>query len=311
MQRAAFERPSRRRVLVHGLPYFGKMFAELMTGDGWDFRYYADEGIGNYAALAWHLGACDIAYQIGGRVTTGKFLWAAKRLKKKRIVMHWAGSDTLDERGFVALGRTDPWIREKISHWAESEWMVREVEDLGLACEQVPLPSAAIPQFPAPLPQIFSVLVHVPAVQVGLLYGLDRILHVARSLPEVRFELVGLKSGTITGAPENLRIHGRVSELRGFYQRASVVWRPVRHDGLSFMVREALGHGRHVLYSYAFPGCILVRDTEDARAEIERLRQLHQRGELGINEPGLQFVTEKYDKSLIKREILDRLNNLL
>ena len=103
---------------------------------------------------------------------------------------------------------------------------------------------------------------------------------------------------------------GRV-DLRAFYQRASVIWRPVRHDGLSFMVREALGHGRHVLYSYSFPGCIQVRDTEAARAEIERLHQLHRRGELGINEPGLQFVSEKYDKTLIRREILRRLSNLL
>src|SRR6266403_1239163 len=48
-----------------------------------------------------------------------------------------------------------------------------------------------------------------------------------------------------------------------FYKRASVVWRPVRHDGLSFMVLEALGHGRHVLWTYEFPGCVKVDGVSD------------------------------------------------
>lgn len=311
MRPEASQTPAPFRVLVHGLPYFGRMFAEMMSGDEWDFRFYPDEGIGNYAALAWHLGACNIVYQIGGRVTVGKFLWAARQLKKSRIVMHWAGSDTLDERGLVALGKTDIWVKEQVSHWAESDWMVKEVEELGLSCEQVPLPSAVIPEQPASLPQVFSVLVHVPSVQLGLLYGLDRILRVADSLPEIRFEMVGLKSGSIPNAPANLAVHGRVADLSTFYKRACVVWRPVRHDGLSFMVREALGYGRHVLYTYAFPGCVQVQDAEDAGAELLRLFGLHQRGQLRVNEAGMRVVAERYEKKRVRQAILCRLANLL
>jgi len=299
-----------RRVLVHGLPYFGSMFAQLMTGDGWNFRFYPDQGLANCAALAWELSACHIAYQIGGRVTAGRFLWAAKQLHKRRIVMHWAGSDTLDERGFVALGKSDPWVTRKICHWAESDWMVREVQDLGLDCERVPLPSVAIPDQPSPLPEKFSVLVHVPSVQLALLYGLDRILEVARSLPHINFELVGLKFGTIWDAPENLRVYGRIADLSEFYRRATVLWRPVRHDGLSFMVREALGHGRHVLYTYPLPGCVQVYGTEDARSELLRLYELHQSRRLKINETGQRLVAENYAKTHVKQDILSRLERL-
>ena len=300
-----------RRVLVHGLPYFGQMFADLMSVDDWQFRFYPDHGLANLTALAWELRNCHIVYQIGGRVTAGKFLRAAKYLNKRKVVMHWAGSDVLDERGFVALGKTDPWVTRTVCHWAESHWMVNEVQELGLTCECVPLPSSAIPDQPFPLSSTFSVLVHVPSVDLGYLYGLDRILEVAGNLPEIRFDLVGLKQGRISNAPANVRIHGRIPDLSPFYRAASVVWRPVRHDGLSFMVREALGHGRHVLYSYPFPGCVRVNGTADAQRELLRFCELHQRGLLTINEAGRNVATANYAKSALKPQILRRLEALM
>jgi hypothetical protein len=300
-----------RKVLVHGLPYFGNEFAQVMNGDGWEFSYYPDRGIANLAALTRALARCDIAYQIGGRVTTGKFLRAAKFLNKKRIVMHWAGSDVLDEKGFVALGKSEPWVVKQVHHWAECDRMVNEVKELGLNCERVPLPSSLIPEQASPLPGQFSVLVHMPSPEVGYLYGLDRILQVARNLPQIPFELVGLKDGRIEAAPKNLRIHARVRELSDFYQRTTVVWRPVRHDGLSFLVREALGHGRHVLYTYPLEGCIQVSGAEDAQREILRLHELHESGRLKLNEAGRRAVLKSYACGTLKQQIRQRLEALM
>ena len=300
-----------RRVLVHGLPYFGSGFARVMSGKGWEFTFYPDRGIANLAGLAWALTQCDIAYQIGGRVTAGKFLCAAKLLNKKQIVMHWAGSDVLDERAFVASGKDDPWVVQEIRHWAECDWMVNEVKELGLPCERVPLPSSLIPQQASPLPDTFSVLVHMPSVELGYLYGLDRILQVARNLPQVPFQLVGLKAGRISNPPDNLQINGRVKELREFYQKTSVVWRPVRHDGLSFLVREALGHGRHVLYTYPLDGCVQVSGTNDAQKEILRLFVLHQQGRLELNTVGQRAVLRSYSCDYLKQDILRRLEGML
>lgn len=300
-----------RRVIVHGLPYFGSMFAQVMSGGEWRFRFHPDHGITNLAALAWDLTNCDIAYQIGGRVTLGKFLVAAKLLKKRAIVMHWAGSDALDVRGWVAMGKSHPWITRRLVHWAESDWMVRELQQLDVVCHCVPLPGASIPEEPSPLPADFSVLVHVPSTNLGYLYGLDRILQVARRLPQIPFELVGLREGGIANPPENLRIHGRVPSLAEFYRRATVVWRPVRHDGLSFMVREALGHGRYVLYSYPLLGCRQVSCAEDAEEEILRLNSLHRLGCLGTNQLGVRVVAQSYSRPFLKNRILARLQTLL
>jgi glycosyltransferase involved in cell wall biosynthesis len=312
MQWSTARKRTSRRVLVHGLIYFGAMFAELMNGDGWEFRYYPDAGLRNFAAMAGELRACDVAYQIGGRLSMGKFLRAAKILRKNSVIMHWVGSDTVDQQQELAQGRAHPWVLQRVRHWAESDWMVREVEILGLPCELVPLPSARVPARPSPLPAEFSVLVYVPMVSRGELYGLDRILHVARCLPHIPFELVGLYEGEIPNPPANLKIHGRISDLIEFYRRASIVWRPVRHDGLSFMVMEALGHGRHVLWSYPFPGCIHVTNAEQAREEIERLHALHQAQRLSVNCAGVRAIAEGgYLPQHLKQRIHARLEELL
>jgi hypothetical protein len=301
-----------RRVLVHGLVYFARMFAEMMNGDGWEFRFYPDSGFQNLAAMALELQACDMAYQIGGRVTLGKFLRVAKALDKKTIVMHWVGSDTLDERKDVAEGKSSPWVLNNICHWADSHWLAREVEALGVSCQIVPLPSNLVPDQPSPLPAEFSVLVYMPDLDFSSLYGLDRILQAARNLPHIHFDLVGLLNGPISGAPANLRVHGRISNLIEFYKRASVVWRPVRHDGLSFMVLEALGHGRHVLWTYEFPGCVKVDGVSDACEAISRLHSLHQEQKLQINSAGLQAIVEGgYLPQVLRKTILTRLDEIL
>jgi hypothetical protein len=309
--RTDLNRP-KRRVLVHGLVYFGRVFADLMDGSGWSFHYFADSGIHNLACMARELNACDLVYQIGGRVTRGKFLQVAHFLEKPKIVMHWVGSDTLDEQKEVAQGCADPWVLQRLYHWAESKWMVQEVKSLGISCDLVPLPSAFVPDQPTALPEKFRVLVYVPTVKRADLYGLDRVLEVARKLPDISFDLVGLLDGPIPNPPSNLTTFGRIPNLQQFYQRCSVVWRPVRHDGLSWMVLESLGHGRHVLWSYPFPGCVQVSSAADACEYISRLYSLHQQGRLRINEDGARFIADEgYLPQFLRGAIHSRLEQIL
>ncbi len=301
-----------RRIVVHGLVYFGEVFAEFMSGDGWDFRYYPDHGLGNLAAMTNALRQCDLVYQIGGRVNIGKFLRVAKLFGKKRIVMHWIGSDVLEQREAFAAGKSDPWVLNTIHHWGDSDWITKEVSALGISCKLVPLPSARIPYGPSPMPKDFSVLVYVPSVESSDLYGLDMILEAARKIPEIPFELVGLRDGPVNDPPGNIRFHKRIPNLAEFYENASVVWRPTRHDGLSWMVCEALGYGRHVLWSYPFPGCIHVRSADEAVTQIRGLHQQHQRGELKLNQEGVCFIASSdHHPQRFKNNIRSLLENIL
>ena len=300
-----------RRVLVHGLIYFGPIFARFMDGDGWEFRYYPDKGVRNLAAMLGEMTRSDVLYQLGGRVTEGKFLKVAHALSKNKIVMHWLGSDTLDEQIQVSQQKSDAWVLGKLHHWAESQWMVDEVEALGVPCQLVPFPSALVPDGPSALREQFRVLVYVPSIKRGELYGLDRILSVARDCPDVSFDLVGLIDGPIPEVPANLHVYGRLANLSEFYERCSVVWRPVRHDGVSWMVLEALGHGRHVLWTHPFPGCIQVGDEFDAREQITRLHESHRRGLLQLNHEGLRFTRYCYHPATLRKNIHLKLRSIL
>jgi hypothetical protein len=100
--------------------------------------------------------------------------------------------------------------------------------------------------------------------------------------------------------------------LTEVFRSTTVLWRPARHDGLSFMVLEALGHGRHVLWSYPFPGCTLVKTAPEARNEIVRLHALHQQGQLDINRAGVQGLAQHgYRPAQLKNSIRARLEAIL
>ena len=162
------------------------------------------------------------------------------------------------------------------------------------------------------MPREFCVLVYVPSIERSELYGLDMILEVARQMPQVRFELVGLRDGPLPNPPPNIRFHRRIPDLAEFYQQASVVWRANRHDGLSWTVLEALGHGRHVLWTYPFPGCIQATSASEAAAHILRFQQLHEAGSLGINSEGACFIAaSEYKPKRFKSKIRSHLEKIL
>src|SRR5208282_4316964 len=86
------------RVALHGLPYFTTKLASLLRGEEWDVRFRYQPNPAALAAYADDLRRCDLAYTWGGRISMGKFLWAARCLRKKKIVMLWSGSDVLHAR---------------------------------------------------------------------------------------------------------------------------------------------------------------------------------------------------------------------
>lgn len=296
------------RVAVHGLPYFCRKLTELVNGDGWSVPYRSPFHPVGLAARVMDLARCDLAYSWTGRISMGKFLRAARTLGKKKIVLLWCGSDVLYAKEELRQGKTDPWVRNLI-HWAVSPCMAEEVRSLGVDCEYVQVSFIPAVQ-PSPLPQRFSVLVYAPSVKKAQLYGLDRVLEAAKRLPKIPFKLVGLREQHLPDCPPNLEVYGH-SDLEPFYRDATVVWRPVRHDGVSFMVLEALARGRHVLYTYPFAGCSKVVDVDGACNEIERLRDLHACQSLKLNEEGRQIVAREFSPNVVRARLLQRWKEII
>lgn len=298
------------RVVVHGLPHFCQRLAALLRCQSWDVRYHSILSIRGLASLARDLARCDLAYTWGGRIDLGKFLWSARLLSKKKLVMLWSGSDASYAKKDAATGKLNPWVLDKV-HWAVSPWIAKEVRSVGIDCEYVQASFVESVTNPPALPKKFSVLVYLPSVEKADLYGWQQVLSVARSSPSVEFLLVGLQEGRLKEIPPNMKIHGWTSNLASFLDRATVLWRPVQHDGLSFMVLEALACGRHVLYSYPLPGCTHVTNAGDAQTELERLFGMHSAGKLELNQEGMDLIERDFRPDKVRKEILRRWENII
>ena len=305
------QRHSRRpfRVVLHGLPYFCEKLRDLVKSEEWEVRFRANMTLAGLAAHAEDVQWCDLAYTWGGRVTMGKFLWVARLFGKKKIVILWSGSDVLYAKNEYSAGRMSSWVAEKV-HWAVSPWVAEEVRSMGLPCEYVQASFVPPVASPPPLPTKFSVLIYVASVEKRDLYGWDRMVEVADKLRSIEFNLIGLEQGQVLKGPPNIKVHNRV-DIAPFFERASVIYRPVRHDGLSFMVLEALARGRHVLYSYPLPGCIHVTSVEMACKELQKLQALHDCHALGLNSAGIEVISRDYHPDKVQADLLRRWKEVL
>lgn len=316
----SFPQPSQRthvrggrpyRVVVHGLRHFCQKLPGLLGNDQWRIHDRSRHTPLQLAALARDLRACDLVFTWAGRIDMGPFLWAARGMGVERLVLFWCGSDVLRARKLVVSGKLDPWIARRI-HWAASPVLADEVRSLGLSCEFVQASFVeAIPD-PKPLPKEFSVLVFLPSPSVAELYGWDRILEVAVSLPSVKFKLIGVHEGQRVQVPPNISVHHWTKNPHPLYEAATVLWRPVRHDaGISFMVLEALSHGRHVLYTYPIPGATQVKSSADAKEHLRRLQALHEAGTLPLNYAGMEAVARIYAIDVVRSEIRRRWEEII
>lgn len=91
----------------------------------------------------------------------GRFLWAARALRVRKLVFFWCGSDVLRAQRMVSSTGIDPWISQQI-HWAASPMLTEEVRALGLASEFVQASFVELVPNPKPLPKEFSVVVFMP-----------------------------------------------------------------------------------------------------------------------------------------------------
>ncbi len=301
----------RLRLALNGLDHFCRRYSILLTGDQWNVPYRPPTNTVNLAARFTDVMRCDLAYSYTGRISMGKFLRVARTFGKTKIIMVWCGSDVLFAKDEFTQGRLDPWVAQRV-HWAISPWLAEEVRALGVDCEYVPATQFVhLVNNPKPLPKKFSVLLFVRAADRGELYGWDRMVEVARGLPQIDFNLYGLPEGQSLSGPPNIIVHNWTNNFTPLLEQATVVYRPVRHDGLSLTVLEALSHGRHVVWTYPLPGCIHAPSTDEARNQLERLYEAHDSGTLGLNEIGRSYVAANHSADFARSELPRRFEIIL
>ncbi len=291
-----------RTVMIIGIKKFVPMVAKIAEAGGWTALTAGEQsGLSGKLKTLTALIRSDAVYMIGGTLRMNRFLRSV-RLLRRPLVIHWVGSDLLYARQSLARGEASPWLMTEPTHLAEVSWSSRELSELGLNNKVVPLTSAQLPPQIAPLPERLSVVTYLPKERPEF-YGESLVVRAAKEFPEIMFLVVARDQIEGVAVPPNIQCIGYVSDMQRVYEQVSALVRLTEHDGLSFMVLEALAAGRHVLWTQQFDSVRYTMDYDGLRRHLAELRDLHFAGQLGPNFAGADLVQRSYSVSVVGRAL--------
>ena len=274
------------------------MLGDVLRDQGWDARFLEHPG---RSPAAWlrvvsAVLRADLLYLVSARLERGSPLDRLLRWWRIPAVVHWVGTDVLIAADAHRAGRLSEVVARSATHWADAPWLVGELREMGIRSEVVPLPVPGIVEEAPPLPTVFRVLFYLPVDAFDReVFDMETMLRLPLEMPEVEFVLIPSTAETLPGPlPPNLSTRGWVTDMDALYREISVLARLVSHDGMPFMVLEALSRGRHVVYSYELPGVVAARGYDAVREAVAELYEAHRRGELGPNETGRRWVAETH-----------------
>ena len=295
------------RIAIGGLPYFGRKMADLLTGDGWQAQYLETRGwrpLPAVRALA-QARRAELLYQLGGQIGRFSRPHALLTIAPRPCVIHWTGSDVLYAKQAMAQGNAVSRLRDGCTHWAGAPWLGEELAAIGVRAEWVPHSTVDAPDTVPPLPDgPFTVLAYLRAGREAF-YGAAAVRRVAASLRDAQVVVAGCDR--LDGAPANVRCLGWVEDMAPVYARCHALLRMTEHDGLAFMVQEALAYGRYAVWNHPFPNAIEAADAEAACFHLGELATRHQSGSLTPNVAGAEHVREHYNPARIRTDIRRRL----
>jgi hypothetical protein len=227
----------------------------------------------------------------------------AAKLLGLATVAHWIGSDV--ER-LATRPRRFGWktaVRFVDLHLAVHAPLVGELAALGIPARHLPNLSEHLRVEEPPWPAEPAVLCYTPPTGREL-YGVPRLLALARRLPAVRFYSCGADEPP-AGAPPNWEHLGLLADMRPAFARARVLVRPTRRDGLARMVLEALGYGRRVVWTQPFP------HVYHAESDEELLEKTSEALDAGENRAGREMIRTHYSNRRIVYRLCEYYRHLV
>jgi hypothetical protein len=173
-------------------------------------------------------------------------------------VRWWVGSDVLALRA----GHTEPHSRDERLNWCGAPWLQQELAADGVAARVMPILPVWEPE-PLPLAPEPVVLAYCPQGREQL-YRWKALVAVAGRCPPIRFKV--FRRDGPPPLPNLICVPGFVDHdtMRAAYAQARAVLRLVEHDGMSLSILEALGFGRHAVWSYPYPACHQAETVDEA-----------------------------------------------
>jgi glycosyltransferase involved in cell wall biosynthesis len=283
----------KHQVAISGLGLFSAEVAkhvERLRGD-WKARVLSTNSRLEVLASLFMLSRSDVWYSIGSPVTDRWIYFWARLLRKPRVI-HWVGSD-------IEYFRHTKSLRQQlnalaIKHLTEVTWTARELSELGLHSEIVPLPLRHCSPAVKPLPERFTILLYLPKTRPNF-YGRREYEAVLKRFAgePLRVFVVGGSTLDVPAGME-LRDLGWRDNLKDVLEQVTLLIRFTPRDGLSLMVLEALSFGRYVMWSKPFPYAIEVTSTDDMTEQLRMLLDKHKKGVLNAQYAAAEMVERDY-----------------
>ena len=296
------------RALVCGIPFFASRAVALLRSAGWDTLYFDTQSRHprwksrlTFMRAVLRTPSLGVMYQLGGPTVYPR-LFELCKLFKRPIVLHWLGSDVLQVTNSEVMAQVARQHESGlIADWTCAPWLVDELTPFGVSARWV-APNMVMNGLFHSLPSApLTILVYLPDERFEF-YGGQMVISLANRFREMRFIAVG-GSGKKVAHPENMEFLGWRSDMDPIYERCHVLLRMAQHDGLSFMVTEALNRGRHVIWNYRFPYAILANSEADVARELESLQESLRAGTLTFNWDGYMHVQNEFNEAKVRARV--------
>ncbi len=302
------------KVVIVGLPYFTKRLKNELTQFDPENSYL---NLDTYYSRKDKLRAliriprADCVMSINGTVVSSKVFDLAFK-HNVPLIINWAGSDVLKSLNAFRKGNFQQQYIDKAIHFCEAEWIQDELKEMNINAEIVYF---AISEGQVDLKPVetkeFTILSYIPNRRTDF-YGLPTLIRMAEKFPSIRFIVAGSDESVLENSqsiPSNLKMLGWVDNMEDVFNQAHACMRFTEHDGLSNIIREALSHGKQVLYKYAFKHCIHCPDEAVLETQISALHQRFETGEDLMNNAGAEFIQKTFERETILSNLVGKIKS--
>lgn len=289
------------KIIFTGLPYFSKkLVAELKDFDNSNTYAFFDTYSSKLDQVKYlfNIINADIVVSFNGVTSKSKALDLAVFFKKK-ILMQWHGTDVL-----MALERKKnntmltKYIDKSMS-CTDAPWLQEELKSANIYADllrfkHIDLLTPNIEKF------ISSDVLSYVAEGKEEFYGIEYLLKLATSFPEVNFHIVGTK-GKQFKAYKNIKFYGWIAQTEFEILRSKhpIFIRLTKHDGYALSILEALANGNEVLWNYPHPKCHYLDISKNIINSFKEILALVERNEYLPNASNIEWVKEHLSKSKV------------
>lgn len=283
------------RVVFYG-DYAIKQVRPIYEAAGWKCDEYRATG-GNPAAKPrelFKLISADCVYIVSGCDVQSTSAYRLAVKLKKRVVVHWIGTDVLRIR--EDYYKNPRKINAECENYAVVSWLKDELSEIGIDSEELPIVPLDIDYECAEAPDNHSILTYIPEHRAAFYnYGLMKRL--AEELPEVKFCVVGNNGMNDHEKLKNIEYFGWLDrdQMQALIKDCTILFRYPEHDGFPRMIVEALAAGRKVVYKYRYPYVITPASNryEDILAALKNVL---------AEKPSVDYEASDYIKNNFSKE---------